>query len=487
MGLFLADQELNGDRATFTRQNPDGNNRRGFECPEERDYYPYWQYSSWVDIVVMTTNVDRCPMYQAESQNVKPRGYCQKIGEEQNMLPWMYIEESSCTAAGFTWFVGDVTYPESTSWGVSAPPCIESPWTRDNNLGNARATNAGGIYYSGIDNPIYNWTVPRVDDIATIFADPKFGGVLAAANCVLRVRYNVSTTDYDGWNTDASSNGMMYSNIVNDPWADYGWNYLLRLAMDTTQFSRVFEDRSHIFGIIRRPASMTTYSRVGGQANSGVKRQTTPYSWTPNTYTFSGQQSEKIHNLNVVGRRGSLVQAYPAEQYGFRPRILVVKAGDFIHPQWCGSFAATVDAWGEGATSTDEHNLVQIHTLKDNWPVNFTAGEQSLFETNTAWNLMFSGIYNVDGSENTPVLSSLSQRPNVCATLAQLQDQHGNINYEEIRTDQFNCAKLSGLAKPYFDAGLIQMNNPGTYYAADIRNNVPGIQSVKLTIVVEPL
>jgi len=54
-GLFTADQKLKGDLPIYTRQNAAGT-RRGFEVPEERDYYPYWGPSPWKDIAIMVSD-----------------------------------------------------------------------------------------------------------------------------------------------------------------------------------------------------------------------------------------------------------------------------------------------------------------------------------------------------------------------------------------------------------------------------------------------
>ena len=76
LGLFTADQNLRGKHTSkHTRQNPKGN-RYGYECPEERDYYPYWHATDWVDIAVLVDKPSDCAFYKRESFNVKEKGEC---------------------------------------------------------------------------------------------------------------------------------------------------------------------------------------------------------------------------------------------------------------------------------------------------------------------------------------------------------------------------------------------------------------------------
>jgi hypothetical protein len=62
-GLYIADRNLGGNTARFTRQNNNGQ-RRGFECPEERDYYPYWHPTPWRDVAILVDDENNCDFFR---------------------------------------------------------------------------------------------------------------------------------------------------------------------------------------------------------------------------------------------------------------------------------------------------------------------------------------------------------------------------------------------------------------------------------------
>ena len=42
---------------------------------------------------------------------------------------------------------------------------------------------------------------------------------------------------------------------------------------------------------------------------------------------------QRVFNLNVRGKRGNIVQVYPAVEYDFVPNTLRASVGDYVHIQ----------------------------------------------------------------------------------------------------------------------------------------------------------
>jgi hypothetical protein len=65
-----------------------------------------------------------------------------------------------------------------------------------------------------------------------------------------------------------------------------------------------------------------------------------------------------IFNLQVRGKRGNIVQVYPAVEYDFTPNRLNVQQGSYIHMQWTGSNTNPLNNAGNGLDGTDRSNMV---------------------------------------------------------------------------------------------------------------------------------
>jgi hypothetical protein len=425
MGLFIADREDQGGltearaSAIYTRQNNNGN-RNGFECAEERDYYPYWHPSPWKDLAILSHNKDWCDFYKAESQNVKSKGYCQDPA-----APGVQAQPNNptaCAQAGLQWV-------DSPAHGINAPECMQAPWSRENHLGN-------GITNPGFANN-FNVTMPASGD------EP----CMATGNCAcaLRIRYNISSTE-DGYPdmsrpdtgfVDSSSNAAA-SPVTQDPLV-YPSGKELQLAMDTTQFGRTFQDRSYTFKLANRPQGVPKLAR--------------------------------IFNLNVRGKRGNIVQAYPATEYDFVPQMLYTRVGDYVHFQWTGCDTNPAGNAGEGTDGTDRSNMVQIPRPDSSYPASedwIARNPRKVLLSDANLRLRFAQLDQVN-----------------CRTLQEILDANGN-NAGNAEQDVTNCGKLNA-ASPYFDGGVLKMNKTGTFHYMNTRNHNFTNRDQKGILIVQPL
>jgi len=254
------------------------------------------------------------------------------------------------------------------------------------------------------------------------------------------MRYNISTKDGGDNAQNPVSGGLDWtSNDLNspvrqDPTVGQESNNVT-LALDTSQFGRTFEDRSHMFHIKPRPSGVSPLQR--------------------------------IFNLNVRGKRGNIVQAYPATEYDFVPTFLYVRQSDMIHFQWTGCDTNPAGNAGEGTDQTDRSNIVQISYMDSSYPASDDWLKQNtpMFETPELrrWMMLL-------GQTN-------------CLSYEALKAKNTNNNIEQ---DLQNCMKLNG-GTPYFDGGLVRMNKTGTFYYMSSRNNNFTNRGQKAQLVVEAL
>lgn len=410
MGLYISDQNVNRwQGATATRQQAN-QNRRGWECQEERDYYPYWHPQPWKDIAVLTSRTDMCEWYQQNSQNVKAVNECIMDYDPQSPSSSVANNEVDCISRGGQW----ITVPAK---GIAPPNCHIADWERDNHLGN------------GIDSEMskYLWTIPEVE----------------CESATIRIRYNISNENVR-WRLDSKFNspsvyppGNLPNPIVDSPniqpFGDMAYN--LTIKVNTNQFGRTFEDRSYLFSIKPLPAERR---RGGEQEIMG-----------------------KVYNLNVRGKRGNIVQAFPAVEYDFVPTRLVITPQDYIHIQWTGSDynpnrnpnnanGGPQDPANPGNYRADRSNIVQIDTANHNYP----SVNPTLF----------------DSDEERFKFAFINQDMSICSTFAELRARNNNNN-DQIFKDSRNCMKLNAAATPYFDGGIVKAPPKGEYHYMSSRAN----------------
>merc|ERR1719267_166205 len=355
----------------------------------------------------------------------------------------------------------------------------------DDNAGNSPT---GSTYY---------WTIP--------FGVASEG----TKNTVLRMRYNISTHDFpafkagnnyldnsvfnaapgvdskfncQGNQNQANQPCSQVSPVTQDPYVQVrtgdgqgAGNAILSLAVNTNQYARTFQDRTHVFMIKARPTELL------------------------------GTQPKVIVGLTVKGKRGNIVQTYPAVEYDFYPKHLVVAENSQVHIQWTGSdynpqrgcnngeggppdcqgctTLAQANQAANQNSRADRTNLVPMGSNGRNFPAGAKGVAVDLYDASGLMSTQgtdlhpFAEAWGVDLGKTGAAAPKTMTTPNdvlwnlmyinqeeelkerfgpaaTCLSQTELE----NINNKNSRENRpQNCAKLNGKVHPHFDAGVVKI------------------------------
>lgn len=251
--------------------------------------------------------------------------------------------------------------------------------------------------------------------------------------CVMRIRYNMTSDDYDGWNIDAESNRAK-SPVQNNPTVDIGADLQgLQLALNTAQVGRTFQDRTHTFFIKKR-----------GTALAG----------------------KRIVNFNTRGKRGNIVQTFPSVEYDFVRNDLRVTTDDLIHMQWTGSNTHNNGAPGgdgqtgddgQGQGGTDRINFVLTDEQGGNWPIALDIAKDHMFKHTKCWEL-----------DGTTRLGTDTDYVN-CALVLATSGYYSSVAEAGTKT-QINAA-MNNAPASLAGGVLMQITKAGFYPYMSSRNN----------------
>jgi len=210
----------------------------------------------------------------------------------------------------------------------------------------------------------------------------------------------------------------------------------LQLAINTAQYDRTFQDRSHVTAIRSRE-------------------------------TLSEETKDtEIFVVSVAGKRGNIVQVYPDNEYEFVPNNLKLNEGASVHFTWTGSNTNPNNNAGQGRQGTDRSNIVLLSGRNYDEPIKPKAGLQRASAFGNSY-----PTGDVKNEKNN--LMGLKGQDLVALAL---QSSDGGCLGGEI-SELDDCG-------PRFDLGVRKVTKQGVYQYMSTRNNNFSNRSQKGQIVV---